>query len=104
MRDLLLKLFSTTDGVEITLFSIWHILYIVLIVGLTIGAAYLLKNKTQETKEKVLKIIAYSAIALYIADFFILPLSRDSFDMDVDKLPFHICTLTACFIPFAQFN
>lgn len=104
MRDLLLKLFGTTDGVEITLFSIWHILYIVLIVGLTIGAAYLLKNKTQETKEKVLKIIAYSAIALYIADFFIQPLSRDSFDMDVDKLPFHICTLTACFIPFAQFN
>lgn len=24
--------------------------------------------------------------------------------MDVDKLPFHICTLVAVFIPFAQFN
>lgn len=105
MRELLLKLFGTSEGsVEITLFSIWHFLYIILIFGLSIAACFLLKNKSQETKDRVLKITAYAVIITYIADFFIQPLARSNYEMDVDKLPFHICTLMGCIIPFVQFN
>ena len=105
MREFLLKLFSTTDGsAEIALFNFWHILYWLIIVGGSIGAAFLLKGKTQKTKEKTLRILAWVLPSLYIADFLIMPLARTDFTIDVDKLPFHICTLLSFFVPFAQFN
>ena len=104
MREFLLKMFQSEGGPEITLFSIWHIMYIVLIVGLTIGLAFILKNKSQKAKDLTLKILAVSTIAVYIADFFIMPLARSSGDIDIDKLPFHICTFIGVMIPFAQFN
>ena len=105
MREFLLNLFGTDEGsIEITLFSIWHILYFVLIVGGTIGACFLLKNKSEETKEKVRKILAYLVIGVYLADFFIQPFMSSDYSMNVDKLPFHICTLMGCLIPFVQFN
>lgn len=105
MREFLLNLFGTDEGsVEIGLFSIWHILYFVLIVGGTIGSCFILKNKSEETKEKVRRILAYFVIGVYIADFFIQPFMSSDYSMNVDKLPFHICTLMGCLIPFAQFN
>ena len=105
MREFLLNVFGTDEGtVEIALFSIWHILYFVLIVGGTIGSCFLLRNKSNETKEKVRKILAYLVIGVYIADFFIQPFMSSDYSMNVDKLPFHICTLMGCLIPFAQFN
>ena len=58
MREFLLKMFQFEGGPEITLFSIWHIMYIVLIVGLTIGLAFILKNKSQKAKDLTLKILA----------------------------------------------
>lgn len=105
MRDFFLKIFR--DGevtIDITLFSIWHILWIILIVGLTIGGAFLLKNKSEKTKNTVLSVLAWLAVGIYIADFFIMPFSRESGEIDIDKLPFHFCTLMGCLIPFAQFN
>lgn len=40
MREFLLNLFGTIEGnVEITLFSIWHILYMLIIIGTTIAAS-----------------------------------------------------------------
>lgn len=105
MRDFLIKLFRETEVVlEIKLFSIWHFMYIFLIVGLTIGLAFLLKNKSENAKDFTLKLLAYLIPAIYIADFFIMPLSREAGEIDLDKLPFHICTLMGCFVPFAQFN
>jgi len=102
MRDFFVNLFSRACGPEITLFSIWHIMYIVLICGLTIGGVFLFRNKSDKTKNIVLSVLAYIVIGVYIADFFIMPLSRG--DVDVDKLPFHICTLLSFFVGFAQFN
>lgn len=104
MREFLLKLFQNEGGPEITLFSIWHIMYLVVIIGTTIGLAFILKNKSQKAKDITLKILAISTIAVYIADFFIMPLARSSGDVDIDKLPFHICTFIGVMIPFAQFN
>ena len=104
MRNLLIKMFQFKGGPEITLFSIWHIMYIVLIVGLTIGLAFILKNKSQKTKDITLKILAIAALTVYIADLFIMPLNRTDGQIDLDKLPFHICTFIGILIPFAQFN
>ncbi len=103
MHNFFVKLFSNESlGGEIKLFNVWHILYIVAIIGLIIGFGFLMKNKKIETKRLVLNILAYAVTIIYIADFFIMPLS--SGDIDIDKLPFHICTLMAIIVPFAQFN
>ena len=104
MRNFLIKMFQAEGGPEITLFSLWHFMYIVLIVGLTIGLAFILKGKSQKVKNTALSILAVAAVAVYIADFFIMPLSRTSGTIDIDKLPFHICTFISIMIPFAQFN
>ena len=103
MNEFFKNLFGTSNGsVEITLFSIWHILYIVLIVGLSIGGYFILRNKSDKAKETTLKVLAYLLIGVYILDFFVMPFSQGK--IDIDKLPFHFCTLTAVFVPFAQFN
>lgn len=103
MNQFFTNLFSPGELTnEITLFSGWHFMYIILIVGLSIGLAFLMKNKSEKAKNTTLAVLAICAIATYIADFFIMPLSQGK--VDIDKLPFHICTLTSIFIPFAQFN
>ena len=105
MKDFFTKLFSENNSnMEITLYNIWHIFYLVLIIGGAILLAFLFKNKSQKAKDTVLKVFAYLTIGLYIADFFIMPLS-DSYDgISAYKLPFNICTLMAVFVPFVQFN
>ncbi|MGM9858240.1 MAG: hypothetical protein ACI311_03215 [Bacilli bacterium] len=87
---------------DISLFSIWHILWIVLIIGFAFLGYFLLRNKEEKTKTLVLNVLACLLIGIYILDFFIMPFSQGK--IDIDKLPFHFCTLTAVFIPFAQFN
>ena len=57
MGEFLKKIFQNEGGPEITLFSIWHIMYIVLIVGLTIGLAFLIRNKSEKIKLKYLLIL-----------------------------------------------
>lgn len=105
MRELLIKFFSEgSSEIEITLFSIWHILYIILIVGAAIGLGIYLRKKNRFTQDKVLSAIAVAIPVIYIADFFIMPLARSSFDIDIDKLPFHVCTLMGILVPFVHFN
>lgn len=106
MRDFFVNMFSFTgenSSIQIDLFDVWHILYIVLIVGSILGGGIaLIKSKSERAKDIVLTVLAYLVPAVYIADFLIMPLSRGS--IDTDKLPYHICTLMGIFIPFAQFN
>lgn len=108
MREFFVKLFSKgSSEIEITLFSGWHIGYVLLIVGLTIGAAFALNNKSEKAKTMTTNILAIAVIGLYIADFFIMPLTHGNAglqgEISIDKLPFHICTLVGVFVPFAQF-
>ena len=105
MRDVLLKIFSATQGsASIELFSFWHFFYLILIIGGSIFGAFLLKNKKEKAKDFTLKLLAWLIPAVYIADFLIMPLASSDFSINVDKLPFHICTLMAFFVPFVQFN
>ena len=105
MRDLVHWLFSENNSnLEIGLFNIWHFLYLFIVFGGSILLAFLLKNKSKKAKITTIQIFAYLTIGLYLADFFIMPLS-DSYDgISTYKLPFNICTLMAVFVPFVEFN
>lgn len=113
MRELFFKLFSDTpfcDGaVLIESFNIWHILYLILIIGSIIGSTFLLKNKSVTTKNKVLSILAVTLAVSYFSDWFVhdFVYSDDGVTgagLNMDKLPFHICTVMCPVILFAQFN
>lgn len=64
----------------------------------------LIGRKFPEKKTKLLHIMAYLTVGLYVIDFFIMPLS-DSYDgISAYKLPFNICTIMAVLVPFVQWN
>ena len=104
MRDFFLWLFKEREEpFDITLFSFWHIFYTLLIIISVIAIAIYLNRKSSDFREKACRKIAYSVVFLYISDFFIQPLFLGG-DMNVDKLPFHICTLLCPVIALVQFN
>ena len=105
MKEFVAWLFSENNSdLEITLFNIWHFFYLFIIFGGCILLTMIFRRKPEAAKEKIVRLFAYLTIGVYIADFFIMPLS-DSYDhIGIDKLPFHICTLMATLVPFAQFN
>ncbi len=108
MRDFAVWLFSDDKPLNIDVFSFFHILYTVLIIGSTIALGIFLSKKGSEAAEKGLRIIAFSILFLYLSDFFIQPFMHGDAsvagNMNIDKLPFHICTLLGPVIAFVQFN
>ena len=105
MKEFVAWLFSQNNSsLQIGLFDLWHFLYLFVIFGGTALLALLLRNQSQNAKDKTLQIFAYLVIGFYVADFFIMPLSDSYSGISVYKLPFNICTIMAVFVPFAQFN
>ena len=95
------NLLSEKRGGEIfTLFSGWHFFYIILAVVVTVALLLLLRKKGMDAKQKVLKVLIYVAFGLYIADFFMMPLSQN--EINIEKLPFHACTsmCVMCFLSY----
>ena len=99
MYDILRNLLcdKKTDNI-FKCFSLSHIIYLTIIFSIIIIAIILLKNKSENTKQKVINISINIAFGLYIADFFLMPFSYG--EIDIEKLPFHICTAMClmCFI------
>lgn len=106
MRNFLIKLFGTSEGsVDMSLFSVWHFLYLAAIAGAIVGAAFALRKKSPEYKNKTLKILSIVTLCIYIADFFLQPFVNGTpFELSIDKLPFHICTLMGIVAVFAQYS
>ena len=104
MNDAIIKFLEWLKGGNITieLFSLWHFGYIFLILGTTGLLAYLFSKKSSEQQDKLLNVFAVLVIGSYIWDFFMMPLSEG--EINLDKLPFHICTFMGVCVPFAQFN
>jgi len=92
------------SSLRIDLFDGWHFLYLFIIFGGSILLAVLFHNKEERAKQKLLGLMAYFTIGLYIADFFIMPLSDSYSGISVYKLPYNVCTIMAVFVPFVQFN
>ncbi len=96
MRDILINIFKDdTFGPDITLFGIFHVLYFLIIMGVTFFFAYHFRNKNDDTKKKILDIMAIIIVVLYLGDFFVHPFMNNEDSLSADKLPFHICTI-AC--------
>ena len=73
MRELFVKLFEMSHfntGISITPFSAAHIVYILLIFGSIFLMWLANRNKSAETKEKLLRFLAYALVTSYISDFF----------------------------------
>ena len=105
MRDFVHNLFSQNNSdLKIGLFDAWHFLYLAIIFGTFILLSFLFKNKSEKARQNVITVFAYLTIGLYIADFFIMPLSDSYNGISVYKLPFNVCTIMAVFVPFVEFN
>ncbi len=77
-------------------------MYVCLMLGGTLALYLIFKNRSDRAKERLIKVLASLPLILYIADFFIMPLAYGS--IDIDKLPFHFCTLFSILIVFTQFG
>ena len=105
MRELFFKIFADSffnTGIQITPFSIAHIVYMVLIFGGITLAWLCLRNQDAEKKEKALRFLAYALVISYLSDFFVHDFVYGG--MNKDKLPFHICTVLCPLVAIAQFN
>ncbi len=104
MHNFLKWFFEPKDApFDITFLSVWHILFLLIIVSLTLLLTYYLV-KHPEKQKKVLDTLIYALVIVYIADFFIRPFTRDDFTMSIDKLPFHICTCLCPVSALTHFN
>ena len=67
MREFFINLFETRqEPFDVTLYSVWHILYAVIIFAAIIGMAFYLRRKDTSVKKRVLNFIAYSIAVVYI--------------------------------------
>ena len=105
MRDFLFKVFADSffgTGMSVTAFSISHIAYLVLIFGATVVLALSIRKKDYDRRERTLRALVYAVVISYLSDFFFHDFVYGG--MNMDKLPFHICTVLCPLACFAQFN
>lgn len=105
MRELFFKLFRDSHfetGISITAFSPSHFVYLLLIFGGVIAAYFALRSRPMPKKERAMRFLAYALIISYLSDFFVHDFVYG--EMNMDKLPFHICTVLCPLVAIAQFN
>ena len=104
MHNFLIKLLEKkTEPFEIAFLNVFHILFFVIILDFAISLAFHVK-KHPEKSESTLRILAYTLIGIYVADIFLQPFVSSDFTMNIDKLPFHLCTVLCPIAAFVQFN
>ncbi len=105
MNETLVKIFSNPDVAvtKMTLFSFWHILYVLIILIFPFVCMLLTKSSDEDKKLKLSRILAIAVFVVYIGDFFAQPFYNDG-NLIVDKLPFHICTFLCPAIMLVQFS
>ena len=76
MREMVTHFFSENNSeLEIQLFNEWHFLYLFIVFGGALLLAFLWRNKSAQSKDRLLRLMAYLTIGLYVLDFFCMPLS-----------------------------
>ena len=99
MYEWLCGLLSDKKGGEIfTCFGIWHLFYILLALAVSALVLVFTRRRKDDAKRKTAGVFGDLSFGLYIADFFLMPFAYG--EIDVEKLPFHICTAMCvmCFI------
>ncbi len=99
MYGLLSTLLSDKKGdVIFECFGVFHIIYMVLILGAIAAAVIVLRKKDEKTRQRAVSLTASVAFFMYIADFFSMPFAYG--EIDLEKLPFHACTAMCvmCFL------
>lgn len=105
MRELCFKLFAMSHfdtGIKVTAFSVSHFVYMFLIFGSIFLIWWRMRHKSAERKDKTLRVLAYALVASYLSDFFFHDFVYGG--MNIDKLPFHCCTVLCPLAAIAQFN
>lgn len=77
-------------GIVFSCFGASHFCYLLTAIAVAVLAVLYLKNKSSEIQQKTISRFIHLAFAVYIADFFLMPFAYGK--IDVEKLPFHICT------------
>lgn len=85
-------------GVVFSCFGVWHWLYLLVIFGAIALVLFRLKGRSAQAKDRAVRGAISCAFGLYILDFFLMPFAYG--EIDLEKLPFHICTVTCvlCFL------
>ncbi len=91
-----------TGGLIFKCFDIWHICFIVFFLAFAVLLCLHLKNKSEETRRKITNAVIGVALGLYIADFFLMPFAYGV--INIDKLPFHVCTTTCVMCFWSRYN
>ena len=111
LYDLFSKLFADYPGGGPGLISWEHLLLLIIAFGMPVLFYFIYRNKSDEKKIKLTKVLSVVIPTLYVLDFFVQPFYMQTtknfngeFFMTVDKLPFHVCTLMGVCIPFVYFN
>ena len=102
MYEFLVNLFSDDKPGHIEAFSLWHFIYLAIIIAACVITTIILKKKSPEVVETSLNKIIIVLLCVYALDFFVMPLSEGS--VNTDKLPFHFCTMASILIAFSRFN
>ena len=87
---------------EVYFSVILHFLYLFVIFGTALLLTLLLRKKADEAKLRAIHIFTILTVALYIADFFLMPFAYGG--IDIEKLPFHACTATCVLCVLARHN
>lgn len=102
MYSVLHKIFSDkSDGTVFTCFGAWHFGYIALVLLITFFVFRFLKNKSIDQKNRVARVFINISFGIFIADFFFMPIAYG--EIDIEKLPFHICT-AMCVASFLSYR
>ncbi len=107
MREFLVKLFEKSHfntGIMVTPLSVAHIVYMVLILGSVAALYFAFRGKGQEKAKKLLDFLAVALVFSYLSDFFIHDLMSGGEGLNMDKLPFHVCTVLCPLVAFVQFG
>lgn len=85
------------SGTVFSCFGLWHLIYLLIAITAIVITIVSLKNKDNGIVQKTISRLINCAFGLYIADFFLMPFAYG--EIDVEKLPFHVCT-TMCVMCF----
>lgn len=91
MYTLLSELLSDhTGGIVFTCFGFWHFCWLIGMVLAAVAVILYLRKKDDAVRRRFIMASLHFAVALYIADFFLMPFAYG--EIVVEKLPFHVCT------------